>query len=144
MKDLAKTIIIAILFGIISNVSFAQSKFSVTVVIKGIKTRQGNIRASITNDANSFPQGGGMKSAVAEVTKEGEITLKFEGMMEGKYGIMLFQDLNDNNIMDMKGQMPAEPFGFSNISMLMGPPTFEQCAFELNENKTIEIGLISF
>ncbi|MFY7912078.1 MAG: DUF2141 domain-containing protein [Emticicia sp.] len=44
----------------------------------------------------------------------------------------------------MNGQMPAEPFGFSNVTMLMGPPNFEQCAFDLNENKAINISLMSF
>jgi uncharacterized protein (DUF2141 family) len=144
MKTLVKKIIIAILLGIISNISFAQSKFTITIVVKGVNNRTGNIRASITNDANSFPQGEGIKSAIVEVSKEGEITLKFEGIMEGKYAIVMFQDLNDNKQLDMNGQMPTEPFGFSNVTMLMGPPTFEQCAFDLTDNKTIEIGLISF
>ena len=64
--------------------------------------------------------------------------------MEGKYAIVLFQDLNGDNKLDMNGQMPAEPFGFSNLTMLMGPPNFEQCAFDLNEDKNIAISLFSF
>ncbi|GGD51823.1 hypothetical protein GCM10011514_15060 [Emticicia aquatilis] len=144
MKTLFKTIILIAIFAFTSTITFAQNKYSVTVTIKGIQQRTGKILATISNDENSFPQGGGIKSATAEVTKEGEVTLKFEGMLEGKYAIVLYQDLNGDNKLDMNGQMPAEPFGFSNVTMLMGPPNFEQCAFDLNENKNITISLFSF
>ncbi len=144
MKTLVKTIILATIFGLIANISFAQSKYSVTVTVKGIKKREGKIMASISNDMESFPQSGGIKSVVAEVTQEGEVTIKFEGMMEGKYAIVLYQDLNDNKTLDMNGQMPAEPLGFSNLTMLMGPPNFLQCAFDVKENMVIDIGLMTF
>lgn len=144
MKNFIRLIALTAILGFISTFSFAQNKYSVTVVVKGMQQRQGKIYASITNDANSFPRGGGVKSAVVEVTPEGEVSLKFEDILEGKYAIVLYQDLNDNKQLDMNGEMPAEPFGFSNITMLMGPPSFEQCAFDVNENKAIVIGLMAF
>lgn len=144
MKTLIQSIALTAILSLISTFSFAQNKYSVTVVVKGIQLRQGKVYASITNDANSFPRGGGIKSVIAEVTPEGEVTLKFENILEGRYAIVLYQDLNDNKQLDMNGEMPAEPFGFSNVTMLMGPPNFEQCAFDINENKTIAIGLMAF
>ncbi|MBA4851945.1 DUF2141 domain-containing protein [Emticicia sp. BO119] len=144
MKNLIKSIVLITISGFITTFSFAQSKYSVTVVVKGMQQRHGKIYASITNDTNAFPRGGGIKSAIAEVTPEGEMSLKFDNVLEGKYAIVLYQDLNDNKQLDMNGEMPAEPFGFSNVTMLMGPPSFEQCAFDLNENKTIAIGLMAF
>jgi uncharacterized protein (DUF2141 family) len=144
MKTLVKKIILITVFALISTITFAQNKYSVSVTVKGIQKREGKIMASISNDMESFPQSGGIKSVIAEVSKEGEISLKFEGMLEGKYAIVLYQDLNGNNQLDMNGQMPAEPFGFSNVTMLMGPPNFLQCAFDLKENKTIDISLMSF
>jgi uncharacterized protein (DUF2141 family) len=144
MKTFIKSIALAAILGFITTFSFAQNKYSITVVVKGMQLRQGKIYASITNDANSFPRGGGVKSAMTEVTPEGEVALKFENILEGKYAIVLYQDLNDNKQLDMNGEMPAEPFGFSNVTMLMGPPNFEQCAFDVNENKTIAIGLMAF
>ena len=144
MKTLVKTIITISIFVLISTVTFAQNKYSVSITVKGIQKREGKILASISNDMENFPQSGGIKKATAEVTKEGEVILKFEGMMEGKYAIVLYQDLNDSKTLDMNGQMPAEPFGFSNVTMLMGPPNFLQCAFDLTENKNIEISLLSF
>ena len=144
MKTLVKTIIIITIFALTTTITFAQNKYSVSVTVKSIQKREGKIVASISNDIENFPQSGGIKSVIAEVTKEGEITLKFEGILEGKYAIVLYQDLNGNNQLDMNGQMPAEPFGFSNVTMLMGPPNFLQCAFDLTENKNIEISLLSF
>ncbi len=144
MKTLTKTIITATIFTLISVITFAQNKYNVSVTVKGIQKREGKILASISNDIENFPQSGGIKTATAEITKEGEVTLKFDGMLEGKYAIVIYQDLNGSNSLDMNGQMPAEPFGFSNVTMLMGPPNFLQCAFDLTENKNIEISLLSF
>ncbi len=144
MKTLVKTVIVSTIFALISTVTFAQNKYIISATVKGIQKREGKIIATISNDIENFPQGGGIKSVIAEVTKEGEVTLKFEGILEGKYAIVLYQDLNGNSQIDMNGQIPAEPFGFSNVTMLMGPPNFLQCAFDLTENKNIEISLLSF
>lgn len=144
MKTFIQSIALTTILSLIATFSFAQNKYSVTVVVKGIQQRQGKVYAAITNDENSFPRGKGIKSAMAEITPEGEVSLKFENILEGKYAIVLYQDLNDNKQLDMNGEMPAEPFGFSNVTMLMGPPTFELCAFDVNENKAIAIGLMAF
>lgn len=144
MKTLFKSFTLISLFVFMSNTAFAQNKYSVSVTVKGIQKHEGKIIASISNDMESFPQSGGLKSVVAEVTKEGDILVKFEGILEGKYAIVLYQDLNDNKQLDMNGQMPAEPFGFSNTTMLMGPPNFMQCAFDLNEDTAMDINLFIF
>lgn len=138
-----KKIALIIALTIISTFTFAQNKFSVTVTVKGINQRSGKIYATLSNDANSFPQSGGFATAIAEVGKDGDVILKFENIIEGRYAVVLFQDLNGNKTLDMNGMMPTEPFGFSNVTMLMGPPNFEQSAFELSENKTIEISLMA-
>lgn len=144
MKTVIKSIVFATIFGLINTIAFAQNKYNVTVKIDGIRERSGKIYATITNDANAFLAAPGIKNAEVEVSKEGDIFLKFEGLLEGKYAISLYQDLNANKQMDFNGQMPTEPFGFSNVTMLMGPPNFETCAFDLNENKLIAVSLMSF
>jgi uncharacterized protein (DUF2141 family) len=144
MKTIVKSIIFATVFGLISTLANAQKKYNLTVKIEGLQKREGKIYAALKNDANSFPEGASIKSATVEVSKEGEVFLKFENVLEGKYAVVIYQDLNANATMDFNGQMPAEPFGFSNVTMLMGPPSFEQCAFDLNENKAIVVGLMSF
>ena len=70
------------------------------------------------------------------------MTVVFDDLPEGKLAVRIFQDMNDNKKMDFNGQMPAEPFGFSNISMLMGPPSYSDAAFDLTENKAVEVLMI--
>ena len=145
MKIFIKSIIILVFLGFILPSVFAQKKCTITIKIEGIKNRSGKIYAGLKNDPNNFlGEGTNIKSVSTEVTKEGDVILKFEGVFEGKYAIAIYQDLNDNKILDMNGQIPAEPFGFSNVTMLMGPPNFEQCAFDLTEDKAISIGLFIF
>ncbi len=144
MKSLVKSIIFATFFGIISTYAHAQKSYNLDIKIGGLQKREGKIYAALKNDANAFPEGSSIKSVIVEVSKEGDVFLKFEGVVEGKYAVVLYQDLNGNAQMDFNGQMPSEPFGFSNVTMLMGPPNFEQCAFDLNENKSIVIGLMGF
>lgn len=145
MKNLLITIVLTILFGAVSPIANAQNKYFVTVNIKNIKERKGKIYATLTADADNFPSvESKVGSAVAEVSAEGEVIVIFKDVPMGEYAIVLFQDLNDNHELDMNGQMPAEPFGFSELTMLMGPPSFDACAFKVDADKTKEISLISF
>ncbi|MBK8506346.1 MAG: DUF2141 domain-containing protein [Saprospiraceae bacterium] len=59
-----------------------------------------------------------------------------------------FQDLNQNSILDTKTlfKIPRNLFGFSNNPrILFGPPSVNQCKFEVNEQrKEIKIHLKNF
>ncbi len=138
-----KSIVLIALMLFASVSGFAQQTYTVKVVVKGLMEKSGKIYAAITKDSQDFPAVTGFKTASVEVKADGEIILNLEGIPAGRYAIFLFQDMNGNQKLDMNGQMPAEPFGFSNLSTLMGPPSFDECAFEVNENKVIEIGLFS-
>ena len=146
MKNLILIAILTILFGIISPLTHAQvSKYSVMITLKNVQERKGTIRASITNDEANFPA---VQHVVdnqkLELTANNELVITFKDIPAGKYAILLYQDLNGNGELDRNGLIPSEPFGFSMLSMLMGPPSFEACAFTLDENKTMNISLISF
>jgi len=112
--------------------------YSVTVVVSNVNTRSGKLYVGLANSKASF-DGEAIQRKAIDVPASGEITTVFEGVAPGRYAVRLFQDLNDNQKMDFSGQMPTEPFGFSNVSMLTGPPDFDQSSFELTENKQIKI-----
>ncbi len=76
------------------------------------------------------------------VPATGDIRVSFEGLPAGKYAVKVYQDLNANQRLDRSGQVPSEPFGFSNLTTLLAPPSFSQCAFDLNGPRTITITLI--
>ncbi|WP_338873942.1 DUF2141 domain-containing protein [Spirosoma sp. SC4-14] len=115
--------------------------YQLTVVVSGINQRTGKLYIGLATDASSFTGESAHKKTVA-IPESGDITVSFEGLKPGRYAVRVLQDLNDNQKMDFSGQMPAEPFGFSNVTMLMGPPSFDECSFELNENKSVQIRMI--
>ncbi|MCX6213163.1 DUF2141 domain-containing protein [Spirosoma sp.] len=125
-----------------TSTSATTATYKLTVVVSGIENRSGKLYVGLANNAETF-NGESKATAVADVSASGDITVNFEGIPAGRYAVRIYQDLNDNKKMDFSGQMPAEPFGFSNVTMLMGPPTFDQCTFNLDGNKTIQVGMMS-
>ena len=112
--------------------------YSLTVVISNVNNRSGKLYVGLANNQASFT-GESFQRKVIDVTPSGELTTVFGGLPAGKYAVRLFQDLNGNEKMDFSGQMPSEPFGLSNVSMLMGPPDFDQSSIDLTENKSIRV-----
>lgn len=145
MKNLFRTIAIVLISGFYSTLSFAQEGHTVTVIVKSITNAKGTISATLTADEENFPN---VSSAVGNqkiaITEKGQVTLTFENVPNGKYAVVLVHDLNGNDQLDMNGQMPAEPFGFSKIAFLMGPPQFKDCAFEVKEDTQTIISLIEY
>ncbi len=122
----------------------AQDTFNVSVEVSVISEIKGKILASVSNDATNFPAANFVTSTTAEEVKSNNVTLTFKDIpADADYVVILFQDLNDNGILDMNGSVPAEPFGFSNYVM-MGPPTWEGCSFTLDEDQKLDINLYSF
>ncbi|RYC68320.1 DUF2141 domain-containing protein [Spirosoma sordidisoli] len=146
MKTLA-TLFFLMLSMLTSPFAFAQTTdstartYTVTVVVPNVTHRSGTIRVGVANSEATF-NGESFKTSVVNVPASGEVQVTLTGLPAGRYAVRLMQDLNGNEKMDYNGQMPAEPFGFSNVTMLMGPPSFGQCAFDLNENKQIRVGLM--
>ncbi|GAB4042526.1 DUF2141 domain-containing protein [Spirosoma jeollabukense] len=112
--------------------------YSLTVVISNVNNRSGKLYVGLANGKASF-DGESIQRKTIDIPASGEITTVFEGLESGRYAVRLFQDLNGNQKMDFSGQMPTEPFGFSNVAMLMGPPDFDQSSLELTENKSIRV-----
>lgn len=112
--------------------------YQLTVVIPNVSHREGTLHVGLANDNATF-SGESFKAQTVAVPASGAVTVAFDGLPEGKYAVRIFQDLNDNKKMDFNGQMPGEPFGFSNISMLMGPPSYTDAAFDLSADKAIEV-----
>lgn len=115
--------------------------YTLTVGFPNPANRRGVLYIGLANDAISF-NGASYRYARLTVPATGEVTVQFKGMPAGRYAVRVYQDLNDNTKLDYSGPMPVEPFGFSNIQTLTGRPTFDACAFDMNETKAIAINLI--
>ena len=115
--------------------------YKLTVGFVNVTKRTGMIYVGVINKAADF-NGNFYRKTRVEVPATGEFQVSFEGLPAGKYAVQVFQDLNNNQKLDRSGQMPTEPFGFSNVTQLMGPPSFAQSAFDLDAPKTISMTLI--
>ncbi len=138
------------LFSVLTSIaSYSQSAapaattktYQLTVVIPNVSHREGTLHVGLANDEKTFT-GESFKTQTLSVPASGAVTVAFDGLPEGKYAVRIFQDLNGNKKMDFNGQMPGEPFGFSNITMLMGPPSYSDASFDLNENKVIDVAMM--
>lgn len=147
---ITSAIALILLFNTLISSSLAQSvttatgtaaTYKLTVVLPTIKQRTGKLHVGLANSQVSF-DGTSVQTKVIDVPASGEASVIFDSLAAGQYAVRIFQDLNANDKIDFDGQFPTEPFGFSNITMLMGPPAFDQCAFDLTADKTIQIGLI--
>ncbi|MDR0835402.1 MAG: DUF2141 domain-containing protein [Tannerella sp.] len=115
----------------------AQNKL--TVVVDGIESVKGHLMVGLY-DKEGFmkkPVRGGMVKVSADT-----LTIVFENIPSGEYAISLYQDENDNRKLDMGLFGPKEKWGFSNNAKgKMGPPTYENCKFKVEEDTEINITL---
>lgn len=117
------------------------ASYKLTIEFTNIAKRTGMLYVGLVNDAAEF-NGNSYRKTRIPIPATGDFQVKFDQLPAGRYAVKVFQDLNENQKLDTSNQMPTEPFGFSNVTMLMGPPSFEQTAFDLNAPKTIVINLI--
>lgn len=119
--------------------TYAQDKtYKLTVFIPEIAKRTGKVYVGLaTNDATFT--GSSWKTIAVDVPATGETTAMFNNLPVGTYAIRVYQDINGNKQLDRAGMMPSEPFGFSKIAMLTGPPIFSEAAFDLTEDMRMKV-----
>lgn len=135
MKNLLS--LIAFLF--ITNIAFGQEKYKVTVKVMAPGE---NFVAYLIDGDQNFP-GPTSTSKLLKVKGDGtSATFEFEEVLTGTYAVFVFNDKNNNSSLDMNGQMPAEPFGYSKY-IVMGPPMWEDCSFTVEEDVEISVRLVT-
>lgn len=115
--------------------------YKLNINIPSIGARTGMVRIGLVSKAENFMAKSEIDTAV-NVPAEGPVTVTIPNLKAGNYAVQIYHDVNNNKVLDREGGMPTEPFGFSNITVLMGPPTFEQAAFEVKEDTEIRIRLM--
>ena len=121
----------------------AQNKL--TVKVDNLEDSKGVLKVALFNSEKTFlsPVAQGQSVAIDGTSAE----VVFENLPSGKYGIALYQDCNNNGQLDL-GEMgiPVEKYGFSNDidpAVIMGPPTFAACKFEVSADKIVVINAVS-
>jgi len=114
-----------------------------TVSVSGLQPLKGDLYISLHNRPEYFQVADSalMKKRIA-VNEETE-TISFNNVPAGKYAIAIYHDENLNAVMDANEKgFPKEGYGFSTKTKMFGRPKFEQAAFNLTRNDTIEIKMV--
>jgi uncharacterized protein (DUF2141 family) len=114
-----------------------------TVSVSGLKPLKGDLYISLHNRPEYFQVADSalMKKKIT-VNEETEV-INFDNVPQGKYAIAIYHDENLNGILDLNEMgIPKEGYGFSTKNKVMGRPKFEQAAFELSGNDTIDVKMI--
>jgi len=114
--------------------SFASIASSATLtLIVNDTAEQGDVRVAVFSNQTDFENGNSFLAVNSPATL-GVTKLEIEDLPVGKYGIALFQDLNENMRLDRNlFDVPTEPYGFSrNPIISFSAPQFEDFEFEFN------------
>ena len=117
--------------------------YRLAVSISGLKPLKGDLYISLHNRPEYFQYADSalMKTKIG-VNAETE-TIFFDNVPEGRYAIAIYHDENLNGKMDVNELgIPIEGYGFSSNPRGPGRPKFDQAAFDLNRNDTIEVKMI--
>jgi uncharacterized protein (DUF2141 family) len=116
----------------------AQTKL--TIVVDGIEKATGKIFVAVYDSTNFLRKP--VYTSFAKADKE-EMTIVLSDVHTGKYAVSIFHDENDNGKLDTGAfGIPTEKTGFSNNAKgKMGPPTFDDCKFSVEEDTVIYITL---
>jgi len=124
------------------NIKKTSVPIAISIIIKDIKTPNGQILIGIYKDDVSFDKEIPYKNVQAFKTKISKGTLLVELKLEpGKYGISLMDDENFNGKMDYNFiGIPKEGFGFSNYYHTgLTKPKLNSFIFEVIENRNTKV-----
>lgn len=113
------------------------------VNISDVHAGKGTLRVAVFNEEGYMSSV--VTSALVEARSKNAVVV-FKNLKPGTYAVAVIQDEDNDGALN-KGMfgIPSEPFGFSNLtSMPMGTPSFEDTSFELKEDTTVKIKMISF
>lgn len=122
---------------------FAMAQFNLTVSVKNVKSTDGKVSVAVYDNAAGFLKFDKVFKAASAPAEKGQTKVTIKDLPKGTYALAVFHDVNDNDKLDtnMLG-IPKEPLGFSKGKLkTFGPPSYEECSFELTEDYEIDVPL---
>ncbi len=103
------------------------------VTVSGFRAETGNLLVGLYSDEAGWNSGSSVRSTRALIDN-GVITVQFDGLEPGTYGLKMYQDLNGNNALDSSAMgIPTEPYGFSNNARgTFGPASWSAASFTVS------------
>lgn len=120
----------------------SEEPISLTVLIQGVPSSQGEIRVGVYDSPAKFRSKTGVAYQQIQAAKMGNMTVKLR-LLPGSYAVAVFHDANSNGKLDTNFLgIPTEAYGFSNNARgSFGPPDFKDCLITITGPTTISIRL---
>jgi uncharacterized protein (DUF2141 family) len=131
MQSTFRTLLLAAAFCAAGSASAA----SIEVRVQGV-TAKGKVLVAVCDKTTFLKDCAYSGSAPA---KAGETVVTVDGVPTGSWAVLSYQDENDNGKLDRNVLgIPKEPYAFSRDARgRFGPPSFEDAAFELRDEKAV-------
>lgn len=102
------------------------------MTVKGVQESAQPVHVLLFNSPDSFPDEEQCLKSHTARAREGTAVVEFTDLSPGVYAIMAYHDENgDNRLNRVMGMWPSEGYGLSRNPLVIGPPAFEEAAFEL-------------
>lgn len=140
MKTRYRFVITTLILLLCFDSSASSEEFTLTIRIQGFEINKGQIILSLFNSEESFLTQAQLIKTI-EVGTEKVIEVQLTQLKVGTYAIAVVYDENSNNKLDTNFLgIPNEPVGVSNNAKgFLGPPSFKDAAFLLNQTKELSI-----
>lgn len=100
----------------------------------GIRHERGEIRVGLYKDPQTFRKEAQALAVRQAAAVPGTVIVRFEALPPGRYAVMAYHDEDGNGEMNRRlGMFPTEGYGLSNNPSVVGPPAFDDSAFELHD-----------
>jgi uncharacterized protein (DUF2141 family) len=104
------------------------------ITINNVLPQQGDLLVTLFDQAQGFPDQPAAGQPSMKVKPTGKtVQLSFSGLAEGRWAVMVLQDLNGNGRADYNlVGFPKEPYGASNNKLpKLAPPKFEEALVQV-------------
>ena len=102
------------------------------VEVSGIRSAEGNVRVSLYREPDSFRKEDRAFRLLSQPAAAGKATLVFTDLPAGRYAVMAYHDANGDEKLNLRlGMFPTEGYALSNNPKVIGPPRFDDSAFDL-------------
>lgn len=105
---------------------------TLVVTLTGVQHAKGQMRVGLYTDPKTFRKEDKAVAIQTAAPVVGETVVRFEKLAPGRYAIMAYHDEDGNGELNRRlGMFPTEGYGLSNNPTVMGPPKFEDSAFDV-------------
>lgn len=114
---------------------------STVLVFEGLRASKGVVEVALFDREQAYAaRKGAVRTARVPVTDH-RVSVRFEGVEPGRYGVMAYHDLNGDGRLNLNPVgIPAEPYAFSNNAAgRFGPAPWRAAAFQAGAGETRQV-----